>query len=155
LGREGEFLKVLWEHQKRVKSIFSQLEFLHDSFDFRNPTPFLEELVRIGEELRKEVLYHFNLLEASLNPISPQCQKITLENLLVRDILLRMIDYIIREGRGGSWDGFQKLEELKEILFAYFLKEKGVLKEQIQKVTTPEERARIAENLNYWSGELI
>jgi hypothetical protein len=155
MGKGEEFLEPLWEHQREVEEKVEQLEFLHNSFDFRNPKPFLEEVVRIGYELRGEIFHHFNLLEASLNPISPQCQKIVKENLLVREILVRMTDFIIREGEKGSWEGFQKLEELREILNAYFLKEKGVLKEEIERVTTPVQRRKIGENLKFWRGKLI
>lgn len=141
-------MEGLIAHQKRLKELYRKMRFLQESFNFQNPTPFLEELVSIAEELREELELHFRVLREGLEPI-PATHRLIKENLLVKEILERMLGRIIEKGSQNSPDAFLELEEFGEIFKAYLKKERGLLRQQIEEVTTPAQRAEIEERV--WS----
>ena len=146
-------LEILLRRHKLLQDLFKKLEFLRDNFDFNHSKPFYEELVRIGEDLKLETDYHFHLQDEAVSPISSETKKLVKENMLVRDILLRMLNRMIEEGKAQDPKAFQEIGEIGEILSAYLKKEKGLFRQQLEAVTTPQQRAQIDEILKVLEGE--
>jgi len=139
-------LKPLIEHQKEIKDIFKKMEFLRDNFDFGNPKAFYEELYDLVKDIRSELDYHFNLQTYSAGE-NPKAKKFVLENLLVKDMLFRMLDFIKAKAVENSPDAFLKFDDFEEILKAYLKKEKGLFLQQIREVLSEGEINEIEKKL--------
>ncbi|EDM23846.1 phosphoribosylaminoimidazolecarboxamide formyltransferase [Caminibacter mediatlanticus TB-2] len=126
-------LKPIINHQKEIKDIFKKMEFLRDNFDFNNSNPFFEEIVDLASEMKNELKYHFNLQIYSVGE-NEKAKKFVKENLLVRDMLFRMLDFIIKNAKNNNPDAFLKFDDFEEILKAFLKKEKGLFIDQITSV---------------------
>ncbi|MEO1942344.1 MAG: hypothetical protein ABGW77_05565 [Campylobacterales bacterium] len=146
-------LEILLKRHKLLQDLFKKLEFLRDNFNFNHSKPFYDELVRIGEDLKLETDYHFYLQDEAVSPISNETKKLVKENMLVRDILLRMLNRMIEEGRAENPKAFQEIGDIGEILSAYLKKERGLFRQQLEAVTTPQQRAQIDEILKVLEGK--
>jgi DNA-binding GntR family transcriptional regulator len=141
-------LKPVIEHQKELKEIFKKMEFLRESFDFGNPEAFYEELYDLTKEMRNELDYHFNLQIHSYGE-NEKALKFVKENMLVRDMLFRMLDYIKAKCVEKSMDAFLKFDDFEEILKAYLKKEKGLFIQQLKSVLNDEEIEKCEEKLRF------
>jgi radical SAM superfamily enzyme YgiQ (UPF0313 family) len=139
-------LEPIMQHQKTIKEIFKKMEFLRDNFDFGNPDAFLEELEELTKEMKNELEYHFNLQIHSVGT-NDKVKKYVLENMLVRDMLFRMLNYIIQKSNEKSVDAFNKFDDFEEILKAYLKKEKGLFIQQISGSLNEEEIEEIEKKL--------
>ena len=139
-------LDAIVNHQKELKDIYKKMEFLRDNFDFGNQEAFLSELADKAKEMRDELVYHFNLQFHSVT--NEKAKKFVLENMLVRDMLFRMLDFIIQKAKQNSVDAFLKFDDFEEIFKAYLKKEKGLFLQQLREVLNEEEIKEIEDNLN-------
>ena len=139
-------LEPIIEHQKEIKEIFKKMQFLRDNFDFNNSDAFLEELFDLSNKMKEELEYHFNLQIYSVGE-NENAKKFVKENLLVRDMLFRMLEYIIVNAKNKNPDAFLKFDDFEEILKAYLKKEKGLFLQQIQSVCTDDEIKKIENKL--------
>jgi hypothetical protein len=139
-------LKLIIEHQKEIKELFKKMEFLRDSFDFGNMDAFLDELSDLGEEMKKELEYHFNLQYYSVGK-NEKAKKFVMENMLVKEMLFRMLDFIINNAKNKNPDAFMKFDDFEEILKAYLKKEKGLFIQQIKGVLSEEEIKEVENEL--------
>ena len=139
-------LEPIINHQKEIKEIFKKMEFLRDNFDFGNSKVFLEEIKDLAKEMRNELDYHFNLQIYSVGE-NEKAKKFVMENLLVRDMLFRMLDFIILKADENSVDAFVKFDDFEEILKAYLKKEKGLFIQQIKGVLREDEIREIENKL--------
>ena len=139
-------LDVIINHQKKLNEIYKKIDFLRENFNFENQEAFFSELVDNAKELKNELEFHFNL---QVNAISNEkAKKFVLENMLVRDMLFRMLDFIIKKAKQNSVDAFLKFDDFEEIFKAYLKKEKGLFLQQLREVLNEEEIKEIEENLN-------
>ena len=84
------------ENQKILKELYyKKLDKLRETFDFNNPTPTFEDMQKYASFLQQEIQKHFTMQEKLKNQINPQVDKIILENMLVKAILIRMSQKII------------------------------------------------------------
>jgi hypothetical protein len=134
------------EHQKEIKEIYKKMDFLRENFDFGNQNAFLEELEDLAKEMKNELEYHFNLQFHSVGT-NEKAKKFVMENMLVRDMLFRMLDYIILKSKEKSLDAFSKFDDFDEILRAYLLKEKGLFLQQIRSALEEKEIEEIEKKL--------
>ena len=139
-------LELIIEHQKEIKEIFKKMQFLRDNFDFNNSDVFLEELFDLSNKMKEELEYHFNLQIYSVGE-NEKAKKFVKENLLVRDMLFRMLEYIIVNAKNKNPDAFLKFDDFEEILKAYLKKEKGLFLQQIQSVCNDDEIKEIENKL--------
>ena len=140
-------LKPIINHQKKLNEIYKKIDFLRENFDFENYEAFFSELVDNAKELKNELEYHFNL---QINAIThKKAKKFVLENMLVRDILFRMLDFIIQKAKQNSTDAFLKLDDFDEIYKAYLKKEKGLFKQNLKSVLNDDEIEEIAKEYKY------
>jgi len=139
-------LEPIIEHQKEIKEIFKKMQFLRDNFDFNNSDAFLEELFDLSNKMKEELEYHFNLQIYSVGE-NENAKKFVKENLLVRDMLFRMLEYIIVNAKNKNPDAFLKFDDFEEILKAYLKKEKGLFLQQIQSVCNDDEIKEIENKL--------
>ena len=138
-------LKLIINHQKKLNEIYKKIDFLRENFDFENYEAFFSELVDNAKELKNELEYHFNL---QINAIThKKAKKFVLENMLVRDILFRMLDFIIQKAKQNSTDAFLKLDDFDEIYKAYLKKEKGLFKQNLKSVLNDDEIEEIEKKL--------
>jgi len=140
-------LKPIINHQKELKKLFEKMDFLRENFDFGNPDAFLDELKDLAEEMKKELEYHFNLQIYSVGT-NPKVEHLVKENLLVRDMLFRMLDFIILKAKEGSIDAFMKFDDFEEIFRAYLKKEKGLFIQNIESELSEDEIKEIEKKLN-------
>ncbi len=131
-------LKPILNHQKEIKDLHKKMDFLRESFDFGNADAFFEELYDISKEMKNELAYHFNLQQYSYGE-NEKAKKIVLENMLVKDMLLRMLDFIIKNAYEKKQDAFIKLDDFDEILKAYLKKEKGLFIQELRSVLSENE----------------
>jgi hypothetical protein len=138
-------LKPLINHQKKLNEIYKKIDFLRENFDFKNQEAFFSELVDNAKALKNELELHFNL---QINSITHEkAKKFVLENMLVRDMLFRMLDFIIKKAKQNSTDAFLKLDDFDEIYRAYLKKEKGLFKENLKSVLSDDEIEEIERKL--------
>jgi hypothetical protein len=138
-------LDAIINHQKELKDIYKKMEFLRDNFDFKNQEAFLSELADKAKEMRDELEYHFNLQFHSVT--NEKAKKFVLENMLVRDMLFRMLDFIIKKAKQNSTDAFLKFDDFEEIFRAYLKKEKGLFLQNLKSILTQEEIEEIEKKL--------
>ncbi len=139
-------LEPIINHQKEIKEIFNKMEFLRDNFNFQNPAPFLEELCDLVKKMQDELEYHFNLQVYSVGT-NEKAKKFVMENMLVRDILFRMLKFIKSKCEENSIDAFSKFDDFEEILKAYLKKERGLFIEQLKSVLSQDEILEIERKL--------
>jgi hypothetical protein len=139
-------LDAIINHQKELKEIYKKMEFLRDNFDFGNSDAFLSELADKANEMKNELEYHFNLQFHSVT--NEKAKKFVNENRLVKEMLFRMLDFIIQNAERNSVDAFLKFDDFEEIFKAYLKKEKGLFLQQLKEVLNEEEIKEIEENLN-------
>jgi len=138
-------LDVIINHQKKLNEIYKKIDFLRENFDFENQEAFFSELVDNAKELKNELEFHFNL---QINAITNEkVKKFILENMLVRDMLFRMLDFVIQKAQQNSTDAFLKLDDFDEIYRAYIKKEKGLFKENLKSVLSDDEIEEIERKL--------
>jgi len=138
-------LDIIINHQKKLNEIYKKIDFLRENFDFAKQEAFFSELVDNAKELKSELEYHFNL---QINAITNEkAKKFVLENMLVRDMLFRMLDFIIQKAKQNSVDAFLKFDDFEEIFKAYLKKEKGLFKENLKSVLSDDEIEEIERKL--------
>jgi len=138
-------LKPIISHQKEIKEILKKMQFLRDGFEFGNIDVFLEELSNLAVKMKSELEYHFNLQIYSIT--NEKAKKFVLENMLVRDMLFRMLDNLITRCNEKNVDAFLKFEEFEAILDAYLKKEKALFISQLKSVLNEKEIEEIENNL--------
>jgi hypothetical protein len=138
-------LDVIINHQKKLNEIYKKIDFLRENFNFENQEAFFSELVDNAKELKNELELHFNL---QINSITHEkAKKFVLENMLVRDMLFRMLDFIIQKAKQNSTDAFLKFDDFEEIFKAYLKKEKGLFKQNLKSVLNDDEIEEIEKKL--------
>ncbi|NPA11678.1 MAG: phosphoribosylaminoimidazolecarboxamide formyltransferase [Epsilonproteobacteria bacterium] len=138
-------LEPIINHQKEINEIFKKMQFLRDNFDFERAGVFLDELNSLALHIKDELEFHFNLQIYGIK--NEKAKKFVMENMLVRDMLFRMLEYIILKSKEGSVDAFNKFEDFEEILRAYLKKEKGLFKTQLESVLSKEEKEEIKKDI--------
>ena len=63
---------------------------------------------------------------------NPKVEHLVKENMLVRDMLFRMLDFMIVKSQENSMDAFLKFDDFEEIFRAYLKKEKGLFIQNIR-----------------------
>jgi len=145
LIKRKEMLAPIIEHQKDIKEIYKKMEFLRDNF-IPGQNAFFEELEELAKNMKEEIEYHFNLQIHSVGT-NPKTEHLVKENLLVRDILFRMLDFIVLKSKENSMDAFLKFDDFDEILRAYLKKEKGLFIQNIESELDEKEIKEIEEKL--------
>jgi len=130
-------IDIIVNHQKEIKEIFKKMQFLRDNFDFGNSDAFYEELYDLVLQMRSELDFHFNLQKYGIT--NEKARKFVLENMLVRDMLFRMLDFIKAKSVEKSMDAFLKFDDFEEILKAYLKKERGLFIQQLESVLDKDE----------------
>ncbi len=138
-------LGPILEHQKEIKEIFKKMQFLRDNFDIQNQNAYFEELYDLVKEMRSELDFHFNLQKYGIT--NEKAKKFVMENMLVREMLFRMLDFIKAKSIEKSMDAFLKFDDFEEILKAYLKKEKGLFIQQLRSVLNENEIEEIKENI--------
>jgi hypothetical protein len=138
-------LKPIINHQKELNEIYKKMEFLRENFDFANQEAFLSELSDKAKEMRDELEYHFNLQFYSIT--NEKVKKFVNENRLVKDMLFRMLDFIIKKAEQNSADAFLKFDDFEEIFKAYLKKEKGLFLQHLKRTLDKEEIKEIEKRL--------
>ena len=138
-------LGPILEHQKEIKEIFKKMQFLRDNFDIQNQNAYFEELYDLVKEMRSELDFHFNLQKYGIT--NEKAKKFVMENMLVREMLFRMLDFIKAKSVEKSMDAFLKFDDFEEILKAYLKKEKGLFIQQLRSVLNENEIEEIKENI--------
>ena len=123
-------LKPIIEHQKDLNEIYKKMDFLRENF-IPGQNAFFEELLDLAKEMRDELEYHFNLQIHSVGT-NPKVEHLVKENMLVRDMLFRMLDFMIVKSQENSMDAFLKFDDFEEIFRAYLKKEKGLFIQNIR-----------------------
>ncbi len=131
-------LTPIIEHQKKLKEIYKKMDFLRENFDLANADAFYEEFLDLAKEMKEELTYHFNLQKYSYGE-NEKAKKFVLENMLVKDILNRMLEFIIVKSSEKSMDAFSKFDDFEEIFKAYLKKEKGLFIQELKSVLNKEE----------------
>ena len=137
-------LKIIINHQEKIKEIFKKIEFLRDNFIFNDA--FFEELEDLAKKMKEEIDFHFNLQIYSVGE-NKKVNHLVKESLLIRDILFRMLEYIIFKSKEKSLDAFLKFDDFEEILKAYLKKEKGLFLQNLSSYLNGEEIKEIEEKL--------
>ncbi len=132
------------EDQKTLKELYyEKLDKLRETFDFNNPTPTFEDMQKYASTLQEEIKKHFAFQEKLKNKINPEVDKIILENMLVKAILIRMSQKIIDGAKKQDINIFNFFDDFEEILRAYLLKEKGLFIQELNMATNEEEKEKI------------
>ena len=137
--------KILDNQENLKKVYYEKMDKLRETFDFNNPDVTFEKLVKYSDELEKEILNHFALQEKLKNKINSQVDKLILENMLVRRIMLNMNSKIKQGAINKDIDIFAFFDEFEEILRAYLKKEEGLFIQELKMNTTKEEQEKIKE----------
>ena len=138
-------LKPIIEHQKYLNEIYKKMDFLRENF-IPGQNAFFEELLDLAKEMRSELEYHFNLQIHSVGT-NPKVEHLVKENMLVRDMLFRMLDFMIVKSQENSMDAFLKFDDFEEIFRAYLKKEKGLFIQNIRAQLNESEIKEIEEKL--------
>ncbi|ACM92340.1 conserved hypothetical protein [Nautilia profundicola AmH] len=138
-------LEPIIEHQKDLKEIYKKMDFLRENF-IPGQNAFFEELKDLAKEMKEELEYHFNLQIHSVGT-NPKTEYLVKENMLVRDMLFRMLDFMIYKAQENSMDAFLKFDDFDEIFRAYLKKEKGLFIQNIESELSENEIAEIEERL--------
>jgi len=132
------------ENQKTLKDIYyNKLDKLRETFDFNNQTKTFNEMQTYAQTLQNELNKHFELQEKLKNKINSDVDKLILENMLVKDILIRMSGKIIDGAKNQNIDIFSFFDDFEEILRAYLLKEEGLFIQELKMATNEQEQEKI------------
>jgi hypothetical protein len=145
LGAGAVMLKPIIEHQKNLKEIYKKMDFLRENF-IPGQNAFYEELADLAKEMRDELEYHFNLQIHSVGT-NPKTEYLVKENMLIRDMLFRMLDFMGVKAKENSMDAFLKFDDFEEIFRAYMKKEKGLFIQNIEFKLSENEISEIEERL--------
>jgi len=138
-------LDAIIQHQKELKEIYKKMDFLRENF-IPGQNAFFEELADLAKEMKEELEYHFNLQIHSVGT-NPKTEYLVKENMLVRDMLFRMLDFMIKKASENSMDAFLKFDDFDEIFRAYLKKEKGLFIQNIESELSEKEIAEIENRL--------
>jgi hypothetical protein len=142
-------INTIIENQKTLKNIYySKLDKLRETFDFNNQDITFEDMQKYALSLENELKNHFAMQEKLRNKINPEVDKLILENMLVKDILIRMINKIINGAKNKDINIFTFFDDFEEILRAYLLKEEGLFIQELNMATNENEKELIKEILN-------
>ena len=132
------------DNQKILKDLYyNKLDKLREDFDFNNPTPTFDKMFEYSSQIQQEIKNHFALQEQLKNQINEKVDKLILENMLVRDMLIRMSSKIMDGAKNQNIDIFSFFDDFEEILKAYLLKEEGLFIQELKMATNEEEKEKI------------
>ena len=142
-------IKKIIDNHNNLKDIFyNKLDKLREDFDFNNQDITFKELEEYSTILENEIKKHFNMQEKLKNQINPQVDKLILENMLVRDMLIRMAQKLHNGAINKDINIFSFFDDVEEILRAYLKKEEGLFIQELNQVTNEEEKQKIKDILN-------
>ncbi|NPA55041.1 MAG: hypothetical protein GXO40_01585 [Epsilonproteobacteria bacterium] len=127
------------EHQPIVRDAFKKLDYIREEFDFTQADIYFDKMIELLEDLEGLLIEHFTIQEEYQRRINPQVDKLILENMLVREILLRMLKKLQQGAIDKNINVFMFFEEFEEIFKAYFKKESELFISEIKEATTQEE----------------
>ena len=136
---------ILKNHSNLKNLFYQKLDKVREEFDFNNPSASYQKVIEIGESLKEELIKHFELQLLLKGKVNSGVDSIILENMLVKEILVRMITKIIEGAKSENIDIFPYFDEFEEIFRAYLLKEKGLFIEKLKTSTSKEEQKFIEE----------
>ena len=137
-------ISSILNNQKTLKDIYyNKLDKLRETFDFNNQKATFEDMEKYAINLENELKNHFAMQEKLRKQINPEVDKLILENMLVKDILIRMINKIINGAKNQDINIFNFFDDFEEILRAYLLKEEGLFIQELEMVTNINERKKI------------
>jgi hypothetical protein len=139
--------KILDNHKVLQELYYEKMDKLRETFDFNNPNETFDKLLEYSNELEKEIENHFELQNRLKNQINEKVDKIVLENMLVRRIMLNMNSKIKEGAINKDIDIFAFFDEFEEILRAYLKKEEGLFIQELEMATNEKEKKRIKEIL--------
>ena len=140
--------KLIDNHQILNDLYYNNLNKTREIFDFNNPSPTFQKMENDCLKLKVELEKHFNKQEQLKNQINSKVDKIVMENMLVKSILLRMCDKIIDGAKRQDVNIFNFFDDFEEILKAYLKKERGLLIQELNQATNEEEKKRIKKILS-------
>jgi hypothetical protein len=139
--------KILDNHKNLKEVYYEKMDKLRETFDFNNQDITFDKLLEYSNELEKEIIKHFEIQNRLSGKINEKVDKLILENMLVRRILLRMNNKIKEGAINKDINIFAFFDEFEEILKAYLKKEKGLFIQELEAATNEEERKKIKEIL--------
>jgi hypothetical protein len=139
--------KILDNHKNLKEVYYEKMDKLSETFDFNNQDITFDKLLEYSNELEKEIIKHFEIQNRLSGKINEKVDKLILENMLVRRILLRMNNKIKEGAINKDINIFAFFDEFEEILKAYLKKEKGLFIQELEAATNEEERKKIKEIL--------
>ena len=135
--------KILSHHKVLNNLYYEKLDKIREEFDFNNQNIYFEEMQQYATHLKEKIIYHFSLQEKLKNKINSKVDKIILENMLVKDILIRMSNKIIEGAKNKDITIFNFFDDFEEILKAYLKKEEGLFLQELEMATNKEEKEKI------------
>jgi len=137
--------KILDNHKILKELYYEKMDKLRETFDFNNQEITFAQLSKYSDELEKEINNHFDLQEKLTNQINEKVDKIVLENMLVKRIMVNMNSKLKQGALNKDVNIFAFFDEFEEILRAYLKKEEGLFIQELQMNTTEKERKKIKE----------
>jgi hypothetical protein len=137
--------KILNNHKILKELYYEKMDKLRETFDFNNQDITFNKLLEYSNELEKEINNHFSLQNRLTNQINKNVDKIVLENMLVRRIMLNMNNKIKQGAINKDVNIFAFFDEFEEILRAYLKKEEGLFIQELEIATNEEEKKKIKE----------
>jgi hypothetical protein len=135
--------KILDNHKILKEIYYEKMDKLRETFDFNNQDITYEKLLEYSNELEKEIINHFELQNKLTNQINKEVDRIVLENMLVRKIMLNMNNKIKQGAINKDINIFAFFDEFEEILRAYLKKEEGLFIQELEIATNEKERKKI------------
>jgi len=137
-------LNKIIKNQLKLKELYyDKLDKIRETFDFNNPNPSFENMKIYASLLQNEIINHFLLQEKLKTKINAEVDKLILENMLVKDILIRMSSKIINGAENKDINIFNFFDDFEEILRAYLLKEEGLFIQELKMATNEKEQEKI------------
>ena len=137
-------LEKIINNQQVIKNIYyNELDKLRETFDFNNQDETFYQMQILANKIKDELIQHFALQEKLQKQINDKVDKLVLENMLVKDILIRMSNKIIEGAKNKDINIFAFFDDFEEILKAYLLKEKGLFIQELTMATNEKEREEI------------
>ena len=140
--------KIVNNHNNLNDIFYNKLDKLRETFDFNNQDITFKELEKYSTVLENEIKKHFAMQEKLKNQINSQVDKLILENMLVRDMLIRMSQKLHNGAINKDINIFSFFDDVEEILRAYLKKEEGLFIQELNQVTNEEEKQKIKDILN-------
>jgi len=145
-------LTKLIDNQKTLKDIYyNKLDKLRETFDFNNQELYFNDMQNYATLLKEALKQHFSIQEKLKNNINENVDKLILENMLVKEILLRMSNKIIDGANKKDINIFAFFDDFEEIFKAYLQKEKGLFLQQLNQMTNTEEKEKIKSLINSYN----